>query len=104
MASRERGSHAVSNWMRRVHVARRERQARRLGAASQKGRCVMSTDNRLRLDAILATMDVPPARLEDLRWLSRNLPFRNWQHPQFNDATALIAKLLREETTNTLSE
>jgi hypothetical protein len=61
-------------------------------------------EDKLALERILESMDVPPARKEDLRWLSRNIAFRNWQHPQFNDATALIAKLLREEITNSLSE
>lgn len=61
-------------------------------------------EDKLALERILETMDVPPARKEDLRWLSRNIAFRNWQHPQFNEACDLISSLLREEITNSLSE
>ena len=54
-------------------------------------------EDKLALEEILETMDVPPLRKSDLRWLSRNLAIRNWQHPQFNDASNLITKLIREE-------
>lgn len=54
-------------------------------------------EDKLALERILESMDVPPARKEDLRWLSRNIAIRNWQHPQFNEATALISALLRSE-------
>lgn len=39
---------------------------------------------------ILDTMDVPPKRKEDMRWLSRNLFIRNSKHPKFKKAMELI--------------
>jgi hypothetical protein len=53
----------------------------------------MSAEDKLALEKILETMDVPPARKEDLGWLLRNLPFRNWQHPDFDIAMEIIARL-----------
>lgn len=47
-------------------------------------------DNAERLQAILATMDVPPARRTDFGWLKRNLAVRNGSHPDFKEAFRLI--------------
>jgi hypothetical protein len=55
------------------------------------------------LGRILATMDIPELRrtaerladVHNLRWLSRNIQFRNSQHPQFESACDLIAKLIK---------
>lgn len=55
----------------------------------------MENELSLELSRILETMDVPPARKEDLGWLTRNLAFRNWQHPQFDSAMSLIAQLAK---------
>lgn len=51
-----------------------------------------------RLQEILSDMDIPEMRRDitsdsNVRWLLRNLPFRNAQHPQFREAM----NLLREE-------
>ncbi len=64
-------------------------------------------DVRDKLAAILATMDVPPARRTDealtemqhLRWLSRNMFIRNSQHPQHQEAEALLRQLLKAGST-----
>jgi hypothetical protein len=47
-------------------------------------------DNAERLQAILATMDVPPARKTDYGWLKRNLAVRNGSHPDFIEAFRLV--------------
>lgn len=47
-------------------------------------------DNAERLQAILATMDVPPLRKTDWGWLKRNLAVRNGSHPDFKEAFRLI--------------
>ena len=62
-----------------------------------------SDEKRGRLMAILATMDIPEGRRTDaalrepqhLRWLSRNMFIRNLQHPQFQEAEALLRELLK---------
>lgn len=62
---------------------------------------------RDRLVAILATMDLPPARRTDealtemqhLRWLSRNMFIRNSQNPQHEEAEALLKQLLQAGST-----
>jgi len=46
--------------------------------------------NAERLQAILATMDVPPLRKTDYGWLKRNLGVRNGSHPDFKEAFRLI--------------
>lgn len=46
--------------------------------------------NADRLQAILATMDVPPLRKTDYGWLKRNLAVRNGAHPDFIEAFRLI--------------
>ena len=51
-----------------------------------------------RLREILATMDVPPLRRErldesDVRWLARNLGFRNQEHPAFREATNILFEI-----------
>ena len=46
--------------------------------------------NADRLQAILATMDVPPLRKTDYGWLKRNLAVRNGSHPDFKEALRLI--------------
>lgn len=53
-----------------------------------------------RLKEILKTMDLPPKRIEmldeySLRWLKRNIHFRNQQHPNFKEAVEIIAGLLQ---------
>ena len=53
--------------------------------------------DKLSLERILETMDVPEARKDDMRWLSRNLAIRNSEHSQFDEASSLIKKLLRSE-------
>lgn len=62
---------------------------------------------RDRLVAILATMDLPPARRTDealqemqhLRWLSRNMFIRNSQNPRHEEAEALLKQLLQAGST-----
>ena len=46
--------------------------------------------NADRLQAILATMDVPPLRKTDYGWLKRNLGVHNGSHPDFKEALRLI--------------
>lgn len=48
-----------------------------------------------RLQEILSGMDLPEMRRDitsdsNVRWLLRNLPFRNAQHPQFREAMNLL--------------
>lgn len=48
-----------------------------------------------RIDEILATMDIPAMRrdtgdINNLRWLSRNVPMRNASHPQFRELMELL--------------
>jgi len=50
-----------------------------------------------RLEEILALMDVPEMRRDithdsNVRWLLRNLPFRNSRHPLFREAIDLLRK------------
>jgi len=66
----------------------------------------MVADPVASLGKILATMDIPELRrtaerladVHNLRWLSRNIQFRNGQHPQFEEACDLIAKLLKTDS------
>ena len=44
----------------------------------------------MRLQQILNTMDVPKHRKHDLFWLKRNLPIRNSNHPNLEEALQLI--------------
>lgn len=46
-----------------------------------------------RLQEILETMDVPELRKGDMRWLIRNIGVKNSNHPDINEAKALLAKL-----------
>ena len=52
---------------------------------------------KLELDDILSRMQVPEQRRKDLRWLNRNLAFRNSEHGEFDRACELIKQLMREE-------
>jgi hypothetical protein len=47
------------------------------------------------LKVLLKDMDVPPRRLEDPAWLSRNLSVRNKNHPNFEAALNVVMKLLK---------
>lgn len=49
----------------------------------------MVTPHDVRLVALLQTMDVPVARLNDYRWLIRNLGIQNSNHPDFAEALRL---------------
>ncbi len=55
-----------------------------------------------KLAKILDTMNIPDRRREDfdLRWIQRNLGFRNADHPQFEEAMRLATQLLRREKKN----
>ena len=55
----------------------------------------MEDELSLELSRILETMDVPPARKEDLGWLMRNLAVRNGEHPDFDTAKRLISQLAK---------
>lgn len=46
-----------------------------------------------RLQEILETMDVPELRKGDMKWLVRNLPIRNSEHPDLDEAKRLLFKL-----------
>ena len=51
------------------------------------------------LRAILATMEVPSFRIQqmseaNLRWISRNIAVKNADHEGFEKATALISEIL----------
>ena len=55
--------------------------------------------NADRLQSILDTMDVPPARKTDYGWLKRNLAVRNGSHPDFKEAFRLaIGQLVIESS------
>ncbi len=54
------------------------------------------------LGTLLDQLAVPPARVEplshtNLRWLSRNLPSRNKDHPMFDTVRELLKQLLRDD-------
>ena len=50
-----------------------------------------------RLAEILKKMDIPPYRVDDVGWLSRNLGVRNSKHPDFREAMALLKPLASKE-------
>lgn len=54
----------------------------------------------LTLTDLLYGMDVPESRKQDWRWLSRNLAFKNSDHPDFNAAMREIRKNLQEQVAN----
>lgn len=45
-----------------------------------------------KLEQILRTMDIPQQRMNDHRWLMRNLAIRNADHKDFQEAMVLIRK------------
>jgi len=47
------------------------------------------------LTELLASMDVPAARVTDMPWLARNLAVRNAAHPHFAAAMRLILQSLK---------
>lgn len=49
------------------------------------------------LRLLLADMEVPPDRVDDLGWLSRNLGIRNRNHKNYPLAEELIKKLRKAE-------
>lgn len=46
------------------------------------------------LQTILNKMDVPEERKGDIRWLARNLGFKNSKHKDFDRALVLISELM----------
>lgn len=51
---------------------------------------------------MLATMEVPSFRCQDLRhsnllWLGRNLPINNGAHPELGNAMSLIQEIVRAD-------
>lgn len=57
----------------------------------------ITEQEKLELETILQTMDIPIGRKTDYRWLIRNLAIRNGNNPQFERAYFLIRKALRSE-------
>lgn len=53
-------------------------------------------NNQEKLEEILKTMDVPPARKMDVGWLMRNIQIRNSEHPNINQAIDLIKEIQKE--------
>ena len=49
-----------------------------------------------RLKEILATMDIPPMRVNDLGWLQRNIQINNGEHPDIETALQLIKQQWKE--------
>jgi len=49
--------------------------------------------DKARLLEILAGMDVPSARVEDIGWLLRNLAINNFDHPDLREAIAILRRL-----------
>ena len=45
-----------------------------------------------KLEQILRTMDIPQQRMNDHKWLMRNLAIRNSEHKDLHEAMALIRK------------
>lgn len=60
----------------------------------------LPADDLRKLSAILATMDIPDGRRTDLRWLQRNIVFRNGDHDRLAEALTLIRRLVRDEINN----
>ena len=49
------------------------------------------------LHEIFETMDLPPLRREDYRWLCRNLCVHNGSNPQYDRAMEILNQLLAGE-------
>lgn len=49
-----------------------------------------------RLHEILATMDFPRERKDDLNWMCRNLGIKNKDHPDFDEAMTIIKSKLKD--------
>ena len=47
---------------------------------------------------ILNSMDIPKERRNDIFWLARNLPIRNFNNPKLNRALELLKPLVLSET------
>ncbi len=59
------------------------------------------------LKSILATMNIPDRRKNDILWLGRNLPIQNSNHPKLNRAMELInieGKILIQEMMSAVSK
>ena len=56
----------------------------------------MSVENRRRLLEILATMELPEARLQrrDWRWMMRNISVNNQGHPDLKEAVQLLREAI----------
>ena len=54
-----------------------------------------------KLEQLLNTMDIPPMRKNDNRWLMRNLAIRNGEHPDFDEVIALLRKQHLDNTPTT---
>ena len=50
-----------------------------------------------RLQEVIATMDVPEFRRNDIWWLSRNLHINNPRHPRLADALKLLKQIRKNE-------
>ena len=64
-------------------------------AKRDSGNLAESEDLKIRLENILATIDIPIQRKNDYNWLSRNISIRNSENPNLIEAIGLISKLRR---------
>lgn len=48
------------------------------------------------LENLLETLDLPKKRLNDLKWLNRNIHFKNSNHPNFKQVRKLLTNLLKK--------
>ena len=56
-------------------------------------------DSYKALAKLIETMELPEGRsydnLYDIRWLNRNIGFRNYNHTNYEEAVKLIARILQ---------
>lgn len=59
-------------------------------------------NDKEKLTEILSNMDIPEIRNKinfgNLMWMTRNLGFKNRNHPDFDEAMKLIKKMIKELT------
>ena len=66
----------------------------------------MSIEGRRRLLEILATMEIPQARLDrrDWKWMMRNISINNGTHPDLKEAVKLLREAVEVDTRRILND
>lgn len=49
-----------------------------------------------KLQSLLKNMTLPSGRLDDFKWLNRNLGIQNSKHPNYTEARELLTKIMKE--------